>query len=185
MTTLALACCKVGLDRPLIPTAVVANLFRSASVSRPRCSADRRSQVTRRQSGTGRAAVAEDEGSGDHCPDLDGRAVGKSRQNRSSGSHQRPRGDGRHGCHEVLARVSGRGNTHLLAPGKRGRPPTSPGPLFSRPAPRAAGRELGLFSGSIPPWFVLSHNLPRINITSNWLCFGAFRTPPSRSLRLH
>src|SRR5271157_2239479 len=29
------------------------------------------------------------------------------RENRSSGSHQRPRGDGRHGCHEVLARVSG------------------------------------------------------------------------------
>jgi hypothetical protein len=33
--TLALACCKVGLDRPLIPTAFVANLFRSARVSRP------------------------------------------------------------------------------------------------------------------------------------------------------
>ena len=28
------ACCKVGLDRPLIPTTVVANLFRSARVSR-------------------------------------------------------------------------------------------------------------------------------------------------------
>ncbi len=38
-----LACYKVGLDRPLIPTAVVANLFRSAVVSRPRRSADRRS----------------------------------------------------------------------------------------------------------------------------------------------
>src|SRR5271166_1103532 len=31
----AVACCKVGLDRPLIPTAFVANLFRSARVSRP------------------------------------------------------------------------------------------------------------------------------------------------------
>jgi len=35
------ACCKVGLDRPLIPTAFVANLNRSARVSRPRRSADR------------------------------------------------------------------------------------------------------------------------------------------------
>src|SRR5208337_2928814 len=30
-----LACCNVGLGRPLIPTAFVANLFRSARVSRP------------------------------------------------------------------------------------------------------------------------------------------------------
>ncbi len=42
-STLVLACCKVGLDRPLIPTAVVANWFRSARVFRPRRSADRRS----------------------------------------------------------------------------------------------------------------------------------------------
>jgi hypothetical protein len=34
-STLVLACCKVGLDRPLIPTAVVANLFRSAKSSDP------------------------------------------------------------------------------------------------------------------------------------------------------
>src|SRR5271166_830313 len=38
-----LACCKVGLYRPLIPTAFVANWFRSARVSRPRRSADGRS----------------------------------------------------------------------------------------------------------------------------------------------
>jgi|SRR5208337_2972705 len=37
------ACCKVGLDGPLIPAVVVANLFRSARVSRLRRSADRRS----------------------------------------------------------------------------------------------------------------------------------------------
>src|SRR5208337_376210 len=37
------ACCKVGVDGPLIPTAVVADLFRSARVSRLRRSADRRS----------------------------------------------------------------------------------------------------------------------------------------------
>src|SRR5208282_2532298 len=36
-----LACCQVGLDRPLIPAACVANLFRSARVSRPRPSANR------------------------------------------------------------------------------------------------------------------------------------------------
>ncbi len=41
LTSVRLACCKVGLDRPLIPTAVVADLFRSARVSRPRRSADR------------------------------------------------------------------------------------------------------------------------------------------------
>jgi|GEM_PF-3582309 len=38
---LTLAVCKVGLDRPLIPTAFVANLVRSARISRPRRSADR------------------------------------------------------------------------------------------------------------------------------------------------
>ena len=38
-----LTCCKVGLQRPLIPTAFVANWFRSARVSRPRRSANRRS----------------------------------------------------------------------------------------------------------------------------------------------
>src|SRR5271157_5638962 len=37
------ACCKVGLDRPLIPTVFVANLLRSARVSRPCRSADRTS----------------------------------------------------------------------------------------------------------------------------------------------
>jgi hypothetical protein len=47
---LALACCKVGLERPLIPTAVVANLFRSARVFRwdaaSRGLGDQRSQRT-------------------------------------------------------------------------------------------------------------------------------------------
>src|SRR5271165_2816415 len=48
----ALACCKVDLERPLIPTAVVANLFRSARVFRwgavGRGLGDRRSQRTGR-----------------------------------------------------------------------------------------------------------------------------------------
>jgi hypothetical protein len=35
-----------------------------------------------------------------------------------------------------------------------------------------------------PPSFVLSHNIPMINTTSNWLCFGAFRAPPVPSLRI-
>ncbi len=39
----ARAGCKVGLDRPLISTALVANMFRSARVFRPRRAADRRS----------------------------------------------------------------------------------------------------------------------------------------------
>ena len=56
--------------------------------------------MTRRRSGTGRPAVAEDAGSADHCPTsfyetnfspvLDGRLVERSRENRSSGNHQRP-----------------------------------------------------------------------------------------------
>jgi len=40
-TCATLACCDVGLVRPLIPTAFVANLFRSARGSRPCRSADR------------------------------------------------------------------------------------------------------------------------------------------------
>ena len=64
--------------------------------------------------------------------------------------------------------------------------------LFSRhdacgrrgsPEPRAAGRELGSFSCSIPPWFVLSHNISMINTTSNWLRFGAFLRGPAESTR--
>ncbi len=61
-------------------------------------------------------------------------------------------------------------------------------PRAPRPAPRAprpAGRELGLFSCSIPPSFVLSHHVPMVNTTSNWLCFGAFLSPPVPSLRIH
>src|SRR5208337_62965 len=54
--TARLACCKVGLDGPLIPTAVVANLFRSARVSRPRRSADLRSQRTEGQETTARTS---------------------------------------------------------------------------------------------------------------------------------
>jgi hypothetical protein len=49
---MGLACCKVGLDRQLIRTAFVANLFRSAAVSRPRRSPDRGSPVTRRRLGS-------------------------------------------------------------------------------------------------------------------------------------
>ena len=42
--------------------------LRSATVSRPRRSADRSLQVTRRRCGIGRAAVAEDGGAGDPAP---------------------------------------------------------------------------------------------------------------------
>src|SRR5271157_1729818 len=41
---------------------------------------------------------------------------------------------------------------------------------------------MGLFSCSIPPSFVLSHNMSIINTTSNWLCSGAFHSPPVPSL---
>src|SRR5208337_2017979 len=45
--------------------------------------------------------------------------------------------------------------------------------------------EMGLFSGSIPPWFVLSHNMSMINTTSNWLCSDAFPSPPDPFFRFH
>ena len=44
---------------------------------------------------------------------------------------------------------------------------------------------MGLFSCSIPPWFVLSCNLPMTNARAIWLCFGAFLSPPASSLQLH
>src|SRR5208337_1451270 len=53
----ARACCKVGLDRPLIPTVFVANLFRSARVCRPRRSPDRGSPVTHRRPGRGKGSL--------------------------------------------------------------------------------------------------------------------------------
>jgi len=43
--------------------------------------------------------------------------------------------------------------------------------------------EMGSFSGSIPPSFVLSYNMPTINTTSNWLCSGAFRSLPALCFR--
>jgi hypothetical protein len=42
---------------------------------------------------------------------------------------------------------------------------------------------LASFSGSIPPSFALSHNMPVINTTSNWLRLGAFRRGPAESTR--
>src|SRR5271157_2294601 len=42
-----------------------------------------------------------------------------------------------------------------------------------------------LFSCSIPPWFVLSCNLPTTNARAIWLCFSAFLSPPAPCLRLH
>jgi hypothetical protein len=45
--------------------------------------------------------------------------------------------------------------------------------------------KLGLFACPIPPWFVLSCNLPTTNARAFWLCFGAFLSPPAPCLRLH
>src|SRR5208282_354245 len=59
---------------------------------------DPRSQRTAGQETTARTSLYKTNVS----PVLDGRAVEKSRENRSSGSHQRPRGDGRHGCQRGL-----------------------------------------------------------------------------------
>ena len=51
--------------------------------------------------------------------------------------------------------------------------------------PLGLPRELALFSWSIPPSFVVSPNVPMCNTRSVWLCFGAFLSPPARSLRIH
>ena len=77
------------------------------------------------------------------------------------------------------------GASRFRAPGNRGWPLS-----VARP-----GRELGLFSCSIPPGFVINHNMPTINTTSDWLCSGAFRytdrrigkerTGPDRDERFH
>jgi|SRR5271157_2802688 len=58
-------------------------------------------------------------------------------------------------------------------------------PLFSRSAPLASSRKLGSFSGSIPPWLVLTNNLSTTNTRAIWLCSGAFLSPPARFLRIH
>ena len=86
------------------------------------------------------------------------------------------------------------GAAQFLATGKRGWPATSPWslicrylrwPLFSRSAPHAFGRELASFFRSIPPSFVLSHNMSMVNTTSNWLRFGAFLSPSSLPFQFH
>jgi len=74
---------------------------------------------------------------------------------------------------------------HLVAFTDRCSRATDHWPLFSRPAPHAAGRELGLFSCSIPPWFALSNNLSTTNARPIWLRFGAFLSPPASSLQFH
>ncbi len=74
----------------------------------------------------------------DESVSRDGRALEKSRENRSSGSHQRQRGDGLHGCHEVLARVSG-GTTHFWHKGNVIGPKRPPGHCSPAPRPRIVG----------------------------------------------
>src|SRR5208337_543567 len=44
---------------------------------------------------------------------------------------------------------------------------------------------MGLFSGSIPPSFVLSNNLSTTNTQAIWLCSGAFLSAPVPSHRIH
>src|SRR5271157_1106581 len=58
--TCRLACCEVGVDRPLIPAAFVAIWFVRRGSPDPTVRPTGGLQVTRRRSGTGRPAVAED-----------------------------------------------------------------------------------------------------------------------------
>ncbi len=66
-------------------------------------------------------------------------------------------------------------------------PQRSPGTCSRAPTPHAPCRrpKIGFPFCSIPPSFVLSHNMQMINITSNWLRFGAFPSPLAPSLRIH
>jgi hypothetical protein len=72
-----------------------------------------------------------------------------------------------------------RSASYLLAPGKRGLPPTFPWNLFSHPTPYAlrplpsAGNWVR-FSCSIPPLFVLSHSMPMIKTTGKLASFWRF-----------
>ena len=78
---------------------------------------------------------------------------------------------------------------YLLAPGKRGLPPTFPWYMFSRPHARrptplpSAGNWV-CFSCSIPPLFVLSHSLQMTNTTGKLASFCAFLSPLAPSLRI-
>ena len=51
--------------------------------------------------------------------------------------------------------------------------------VHTAPTPLATGRKLGLFSGSIRPSFVLSHNMPIINATDKLASFWRFSVTPS------
>jgi len=77
---------------------------------------------------------------------------------------------------------------YLLAPGKRGLPPTFPWNLFFRPTPHAPRRRLEIgfvFACLIPPLFVLSHSLPMVNTMGKLASFGRFLSPSSLPLQFH
>src|SRR5208282_2655642 len=57
-------------------------------------------------------------------------------------------------------------------------------PHAPRPTPHASHRWV-CFSGSIPPLFVLSPNMPMTNTRAIWLRFGAFLSPPAPSHRIY
>src|SRR5271165_5737922 len=52
----------------------------------------------------------------------------------------------KHGIQAAFRVTKAEGAIHFRASGKRGPPPTSPWPRFSRSTPHAAGRKLGSFS---------------------------------------
>ncbi len=167
------ACCKVGLDGLLIPTAVVANLFRSERVFRwgaaGRGLGDRRSQRT-----GGRTTARTSLYKTNFSPVLDGRVVEKSRENRSSGSHQRP----------------SRKGPQVSRPGERGWPlsdsaarssslPWASLPTGRRPLCRAGrpSRDLGfLLVSPLELWLCFRPSAPAVSDLSSCdsrLCFDS------------
>ena len=94
-----------------------------------------------------------------------------------------------------LQGVLPRSGQQISVESRRGQPLSGAREPWMATFGRAPGRELGLFSCSIPPGFVINHNMPTINTTSDWLCSGAFRytdrrigkerTGPDRDERFH
>ncbi len=58
-------------------------------------------------------------------------------------------------------------------------------PLATYHPPPTDPPKLASFACPIPPWFVLSCNLPETNTRAIWLCSDAFLSPTAPSLQIH
>ena len=145
---------KVGLDRLLIPTAVVANLFRSArdfrrDAAQPIRSSNSRSRLPRDQRSTTESTEIH----------------GKENPNQLPLSVSFP------GATPARRVGSFRGYALVM--------------IFLAVVILPPAGNWVRFACPIPPWFVVSCDLPMINDRANWLRFALFRPPQAPSLRTH